>query len=124
MFRAFLGCSRAEFLFFRGKSENIMISRKKPRILICLEEHFLIYALKLAIYFKNHENITTSNFHRVKSLDSGKFGKSGWAGFLAVRTFLGFFCKISTPGQQLQAGDIVHVMRHPTQPHDHELGAR
>ena len=26
---AFMGCSRPEFLFFRGKSENIIILRKK-----------------------------------------------------------------------------------------------
>ena len=52
-------------------------------------------------------------------------GNLAGAEFLPVsNAFLGFFCKISTPGQQLQAGDIVHVMRRPTQPHDHELGAR
>ena len=31
LLRAFLGCSKAEFLFFTGKSENIMISRKKRK---------------------------------------------------------------------------------------------
>ena len=51
-------------------------------------------------------------------------GNLAGAEFLAVRAFFGFFCKISTPGQQLQEGDIVHVMRRPTQPHDRELGAR
>ena len=37
LLRAFFGCSRTEFLFFRGKSENIMISRNEGRILICSE---------------------------------------------------------------------------------------
>ena len=47
---------KAEFLFFREKSENVVISRKKERILMCFEEFFVIFTIKLAIYFKNNEN--------------------------------------------------------------------
>ena len=92
MFRAFLGWFRAEILFFRGKSENMMISRKKGRILMCLEEHFSYLHLKignlLQKLWKYH------SFQGVKSLYSGnvgKFGKFGWGRIFTCQGIFGLF---------------------------------
>ena len=92
MFRAFLGCSRAEFLFFRGKSENIMISRKKGKnfdmfgIIFCYL-HLRIGNL-LQKLWKYH------SFQGVKSLYSGnvgKFGKFGWGRIFTCQGIFGLF---------------------------------
>ena len=50
MGRAFFGCSRAEFLVFRGKirkNENFMKKKlTKEKIVVYLEVYFVIYTLK------------------------------------------------------------------------------
>ena len=55
-----LGMNSISFLLIL-KSENIKILRKKKakkgKIVIFLEENFVICTLKMAIYCKNHENI-------------------------------------------------------------------
>ena len=63
---------------------------------MCLEEYFVIYTLKLAIYFKIYENIIVSR--EQNHLIFEMFENLAGAEFLPVRAFLGFFCKISTPG--------------------------
>ena len=56
---------------------------------------FVIYTLKLAIYFKNYENIIVSREQNHFILET--LGNLAGAEFLPVRAFLGFFCKIFTP---------------------------
>ena len=59
---------------------------------MCLEEYFVIYTLKLAIYFKNYENIIVSrekNHLTLEMLES--LENLAGAEFLPVRAFLGFF---------------------------------
>ena len=89
MFRAFLGCSWAEFLFFRGKSENIMISRKKGKnfdmfgIIFCYL-HLIIGNL-LKKLWKYH------SFQGVTSLYPGNVGKFGWGRIFTCQGIFGLF---------------------------------
>ena len=78
MFRAFLGFSRAEFLFFRGESENIMILRKKGKNIDKFGIIFCYLHLRIGNLF---QLLKYHSFQGVKSLYSGnvgKFGKYGW----------------------------------------------
>ena len=64
----------------------------KKRIVVCLEVYFVIYILKIPIYYKNHDNIIVSweeNQLILKILEG--WANLGGAEFLHIRVFLGFF---------------------------------
>ena len=92
-----MGCYRAEFLFFKGESENIMISRKiKENCDVC-GGIFCFLHLKIG---NSHQKIRKYHSfweHNYLVIQEMFESLSNWAEVLPFRAFLGIFCKISTP---------------------------
>ena len=56
----FRGAPGQNFWFSEENQKMLIFQDKKGRILMFLNEYFVTYTLKLAIYLKNYENIIVS----------------------------------------------------------------
>ena len=87
--------------------ENSTTLRFRENSMMCLQEYFAIYNLRMAIYCKNHENILVSmgkNHHILEILEG--WGSLGGAELLPLWAFFGIFCKISTPATNIHASKL------------------